>query len=298
MATLVTARPISRPQTRARDEEVLVWPDLVFVEFIAMMVFTIALFVLSFAINAPLLDEANAAVTNNPAKAPWYLLNLQELLLHMDAALAGIVVPTAWLIILIAFPFFDQNNEGQGRWFADEKSVRNTILSFTVASVGTLSLIIWNSGKLALWLKDWFGLSGGDTLLFLERAKGIQNSLPWPGWADEIPYLWFNLKILDEGPGAGVTTFQKIDLPTVVVDFALPTIFMVGLPALLIFTLWRIGWVVSRRDALITLMSGFVGVFLMLTIIGTAFRGPGQELVWPWDLVTLEGIPGEIGEEH
>ena len=114
MATLVTARPISRPQTRARDEEVLVWPDLVFVEFISALVFTLALFVLSFAINAPLLDEANASVTNDPAKAPWYLLNLQELLLHMDPALAGIVVPTAWLIILMAFPFFDQNNRGQG----------------------------------------------------------------------------------------------------------------------------------------------------------------------------------------
>ena len=293
MASLVTARPISRPQTRARDEEVLVWPDLVFVEFIAALVFTLALFVLSFAINAPLLDEANAMVTNDPAKAPWYLLNLQELLLHMNPALAGIVVPTAWLIILMAFPFFDQNNFGQGKWFADAGSVKNTIFSFFVGAGGTLILIIWNSGKLALWLNDWFGWSGGKTLAFLERAKAIQNNLPWPGWSEEIPYLWFNLKILDEGPGAGVTTFQKIDLPTVVVDIAIPTILIVGLPALLIFTLWRIGWVVSRRGALITLMSGFVGVFLMLTLIGTAFRGPGQELIWPWDLKTLEGIPGE-----
>ncbi len=293
MATLVTARPISRPQTRARDEEVLVWPDLVFVEFIAALVFTLALFVISFAMNAPLLDEANAMVTNDPAKAPWYLLNLQELLLHMNPALAGIIVPTAWLVILMAFPFFDQKNSGQGKWFADANSVKNTIFSFFVGAGGTLSLIIWNSGKLALWLNDWFGWSGGKTLAFLERAKAIQNNLPWPDWADEIPYLWFNLKILDEGPGAGVTTFQKIDLPTVVVDLALPTIFMVGLPALLIFALWRIGWVLSRRDALIVLMSGFVGVFLMLTIIGTAFRGPGQELIWPWDLKTLEGIPGE-----
>jgi GNAT superfamily N-acetyltransferase len=33
MATAVVARPVARPQARARDEEVLVWPDLVFVEF-------------------------------------------------------------------------------------------------------------------------------------------------------------------------------------------------------------------------------------------------------------------------
>ena len=41
MATAVVARPVARPQARARDEEVLVWPDLVFVEFISAMVFTL-----------------------------------------------------------------------------------------------------------------------------------------------------------------------------------------------------------------------------------------------------------------
>ena len=65
MATAVVARPVARPQARARDEEVLVWPDLVFIEFIAAMVFTITLFLLSFLVNAPLLDQANADVTPN-----------------------------------------------------------------------------------------------------------------------------------------------------------------------------------------------------------------------------------------
>ena len=295
MATVVVARPVVRPTPRARDEEVLVWPDLVFVEFISALVFTVALFFLSFAMNAPLLDEANANVTNDPAKAPWYLLNLQELLLHMNPALAGIIVPTVWLIILGGFPYFDQSTEGQGKWFADANSIKNTVISLNVGLWGTLSLILWNSGKVAIWLKDWFGFSGGDRFAFLERAAAIKDPsvLPWPGWADSIPYLWFNLKILDEGPGAGVTTFQHIDLPTLLVDIGIPTGFMVGLTSLLVFTFWKIGWVLTRRGALITLMSGFVGVFLMLTIIGTAFRGPGQDLTWPWDLRTLEGIPGQ-----
>ena len=295
MATAVVARPVARPQARARDEEVLVWPDLVFVEFIAALLFTVTIFILSFAINAPLLDEANASVTNDPAKAPWYLLNLQELLLHMNAALAGIVVPTVWLILLGAFPYFDRSTEGSGKWFAEANSVRNTVVSFMVGFWGTLALILWNSGKLALWLNEWFGFSGGKHLAFLENSAAIKNAeiLPWPGWADEIPYLWFNLKILDEGPGAGVTTFQHIDLPVLLVDIGIPVGFMVGLSCLLIYAFWRIGWVLTRRDALVTLMSGFVGAFLMLTIIGTAFRGPGQDLIWPWDLKTLEGIPGQ-----
>ena len=114
MATVVVARPAARPTPRARDEEVLVWPDLVFVEFISAMLFTVLLFLLSYLMNAPLLDEANANVTNDPAKAPWYLLNLQELLLHMNAALAGIVVPTVWLIVLAAFPTSIARRRGRG----------------------------------------------------------------------------------------------------------------------------------------------------------------------------------------
>ena len=104
MATAVVARPVARPQTRVRDEEVLVWPDLVFVEFIAALIFTLTLFLLAFLVNAPLLDQANGDVTPNPSKAPWYLLNLQELLLHMNPAMAGVIVPTIWLVILGAFP--------------------------------------------------------------------------------------------------------------------------------------------------------------------------------------------------
>ena len=71
----MAAEAISRPAPRRREEEVLVWPDLLFVEFIAALIFTIGIMVLSFAANAPLLDEANPDRTPNPSKAPWYFLN-------------------------------------------------------------------------------------------------------------------------------------------------------------------------------------------------------------------------------
>ncbi|MGH2584720.1 MAG: menaquinol-cytochrome C reductase, partial [Dehalococcoidia bacterium] len=98
-------RPAPPPERRARrerDEEVLVWPDLVFVEFIAAVLLTVTLTILSAAISGPLLDKANPDATPNPSKAPWYFLNLQELLLHMHPALAGVVVPTIFLILLAA----------------------------------------------------------------------------------------------------------------------------------------------------------------------------------------------------
>lgn len=293
MATAVVARPAARPQPRTRDEEVLVWPDLVFIEFIAALVFTITLFILSFLMNAPLLDQANADLTPNPSKAPWYLLNLQELLLHMNGAMAGVIIPTVWLIIMGAFPYFDSDHEGQGVWFGTPAAVKITVLSSIVGVVVTWLLIFWDSGKIAWALNDWFGLSGGDSLRFLENARAIQNELPWPEWSKSIPYLPFNLKLLDGTGQGGPTTFQNLDLPAWIVEQGIPIIAMVGLPTMMIWGMWKMGWVETRRDALLALMSGFIGAYGILTLAGTAFRGQGQELVFPWDLKVGEGIPGQ-----
>ena len=49
--------------------------------------------ILSTVLDAPLLNQANLDVTPNPSKAAWYLVALQELLLHMNPALAGVIVP-------------------------------------------------------------------------------------------------------------------------------------------------------------------------------------------------------------
>ena len=84
---------------------------------------------LSVLVNAPLLDRANANITPNPSKAPWYFLNLQELLLHMDKGLAGVIVPTVALIVLMAIPYIDRSNDGQGTWFGTANAVRITVFS-------------------------------------------------------------------------------------------------------------------------------------------------------------------------
>ena len=126
------ARP--RPK-REREEEVLVWPDLVFVEFIAATLFTITFLLLSVFINAPLLNRANADVTPNPSKAPWYFLNLQELLLHMDKAWAGVLLPTIALVFFAVIPYIDRSREAQGIWFGTKYSVRITIIAALYATV-------------------------------------------------------------------------------------------------------------------------------------------------------------------
>src|SRR6266513_3024824 len=96
-----------RPR-RERDEEVLVWPDLVFVEFIATLLFTLAMVILSFVANAPLQDHANPNHTASHPKQPWYFLHRQKLLMHMEPALAGVIVPTVLLSLLAVNPYYDR----------------------------------------------------------------------------------------------------------------------------------------------------------------------------------------------
>jgi menaquinol-cytochrome c reductase cytochrome b/c subunit len=138
------ARP--RPK-REREEEVLVWPDLVFVEFIASILFTITFMMLSVFINAPLLNRANPEVTPNPSKAPWYFLNLQELLLHMDKAWAGVLLPTIALVFFAVIPYIDRSREAQGIWFGTKRAVRLTVVSLVYALVVSVALVVFDAGE-------------------------------------------------------------------------------------------------------------------------------------------------------
>jgi hypothetical protein len=146
-----------RPK-REREEEVLVWPDLVFIEFIAALLFTITFGILSIVINAPLLNRANSDVTPNPSKAPWYFLNLQELLLHMDKAWAGVLLPTIALGFFASIPYLDRGRAGQGIWFGTKYSVRLTVIAATYAILVSGLLVVMDAGDRSL-TPDWTGVT-------------------------------------------------------------------------------------------------------------------------------------------
>ena len=71
------------------QKEIHVWPFLLRIEFLAAMIVTIILMVWSITLNAPLEEPANPNLTMNPAKAPWYFLGLQEMLVYFDPWIAG-----------------------------------------------------------------------------------------------------------------------------------------------------------------------------------------------------------------
>jgi hypothetical protein len=96
------------------DEKVLVWPDLVYTELIAMIIATFVLVVWAVLLKAPLEQPATSAKAPNPSKAPWYFLGLQEMLVYYDPWMAGVVLPTMIIIGLMALPYIDFNREGNG----------------------------------------------------------------------------------------------------------------------------------------------------------------------------------------
>ena len=338
---MAAASPAQTRPRREREEELLVWPDLVFVEFIAAVLFTFTFTVISALVRAPLINRANPDVTPNPSKAPWYFLNLQELLLHMHPALAGVIVPTIALVLLAAVPYLDRSREGQGTWFGTANAVRISVASAAFTAFVLPLLILFDQGRFALWwedvtgkkwMSDWnlpgwvpgFAEAIWD-LVFVRQTRSIQTEWKWRinveglqigggdgylNWPEDFTHIPmpFNgtswpIKIADSGdpppqwyqdlPGwltGGMHWYDlNLNLPAFIVEILIPTTIMVALPLFLVWLLWRIGWIVTRRDVALSIFSGFIVVYWVMTIIGAGFRGAGQDLVLPWDVPAIDG---------
>src|SRR5210317_1072599 len=63
-------------------EKVWCWPNLVYTELFVIIAGTIFLIVWAIIFKAPLEEPANPTWAPNPAKAPWYFLGLQEMLVY------------------------------------------------------------------------------------------------------------------------------------------------------------------------------------------------------------------------
>lgn len=271
---VAASRAVEARKRRQREEELLVWPDLVFIEFISAVLFTVLIVALAVLVDAILLDRANPAVTPNPSKAPWYFLNLQELLLHMHPALAGVIVPTVALIALGAIPYWDNTAEGQGEWLSTPRAWLNTYVGAGVGSIGTLLLILFDDAQHA---KIWEKLTGTDwPIPALRNLRAIQNEIPWPK-------SWLKVPLGDKVLRTDLLGLPKISLdiniPGLLVEQIIPVSTMVGLPILLSIAAWKTKIAQTKRDHMILQFSGFIAVYVTLTIIGTYMRGEGLALV-------------------
>lgn len=107
--------------TPENREKVWSWPNLVYIELFAGILCTIFLIVWAIFFKAPLEEPANPTWAPNPAKAPWYFLGLQEMLVYFDPWMAGVVLPGIIIVGLIAIPYIDINPKGNGYYTFKER---------------------------------------------------------------------------------------------------------------------------------------------------------------------------------
>ncbi len=135
------------------DETVPSWPYLLRAELLVFVIVMLVCVALGLFFDAPLKEAANAIVPENPAKAPWYFLGLQEMVSY-SAFAGGMVIPALALIGLALIPYLDREPEPQGVWFSGPRGRKIALQAAVIASVfAVLAVAIpVNFG----WLRNWF----------------------------------------------------------------------------------------------------------------------------------------------
>jgi len=197
-------------------------PHLLFAEAAVFMLAIAISVVLAIILDAPLKEIANPAVPENPAKAPWYFLGLQELVSH-SAFMGGVGIPLIVLLGLGLIPYLDRENEGTGNWFGGAGGGLLVAGSafFGLAAVVALEALVIRFG----WIRQWF---------------------------PHTPQLI--ITILNPG--------------------TLLTVLYAG------YSLWCLKRYDSTRAGALALFTCFVCGFVVLTVIGTYFRGPNWDFYW------------------
>jgi quinol-cytochrome oxidoreductase complex cytochrome b subunit len=207
---------------RGPENTVPSMPHLFYAELAVLMLTVFICVILSLFIDAPLKEIANPAVPENPAKAPWYFLGLQEMVAY-SAFMGGIGIPSIVLISLALIPFLDREKTETG---------------------------------------VWFGGPGGWTLVWRSVIVGLVASIAIEVFAIRFGWLreWF------------------LNIPQLVITFINP-----GTVLTLIYMLYSV-WLVRRynstRAGALGLFTCFLCGFVVLTIIGTYFRGPNWVFYW------------------
>jgi quinol-cytochrome oxidoreductase complex cytochrome b subunit len=130
----VTARTLEAPGTTVNAV-----PDLARRAMIVTLGTIALISILAVFIKSPLEEPANALVTPNPAKAPWYFLWLQEIVtdttLHVfgwftinGAFIGGVILPGAMITLLTVWPWLDRSPAiATGEWFPRDRRTQNLV---------------------------------------------------------------------------------------------------------------------------------------------------------------------------
>ncbi|MBZ0283845.1 MAG: cytochrome b N-terminal domain-containing protein [Anaerolineae bacterium] len=210
-------------------EKVTTLPHLVSREIAFALVMTGAILLWSLWVNAPLEAAANPDQSPNPAKAAWYFMGLQELLLHFHPVFGAIIIPALGLGALAVLPYQRFDLSAEGVWFRSRKGRQMAVVGAVTALIGVPLLVLLD-----------------------EYVLDLQGMLP--------------------------------SLPTIISNGWIP------LAALLLLLIGYYDGMkrVFKATACETRQSLFVLLviaFVVLTIIGVAFRGESMALMLPWEVL-------------
>jgi quinol-cytochrome oxidoreductase complex cytochrome b subunit len=149
--TITVPRRINQEVDKSR---VTTMPHLVSIEFVFALVWLALLITWSVLVNAPLESAANPAHSPNPAKAAWYFMGFQELLLHFHPVFGAIIIPGLGLLALFLLPYLDQDMDTAGIWFRSLKGRWLAGVGFAIGVLGTVGFVLLDEYWLDLpgWL--------------------------------------------------------------------------------------------------------------------------------------------------
>ncbi|MEO8586572.1 MAG: hypothetical protein ABI584_10465 [Acidobacteriota bacterium] len=201
------------------DKKVFSWPDLVYVELISLIVCSIVLIVWSIVLKAPLEEPANPGAAPNPAKAPWYFLGLQELLVYFDPWMAGVVLPTLIIVGLMAIPYIDTNPRGNGYFSFRERKWEIVMFCFGFIILWVVLIILgtflrgpnWNFfGPYEYWDPNKLVPLNNVSVSEIFWVKWLKTALPAFWLKRELPGILLVLFYMGALPGLlGKTLFKR-----------------------------------------------------------------------------------------
>lgn len=136
------------------SERVMFWPHLMVREIVQSLVIVAIVLTLAAVLGAPLGERANPGMSPNPAKAPWYFMGFQELLIHFHPVFAVLVLPVLAFLGLLALPYLTPAADTAGRWFLSPLGKRSAALA-AVAACGLVPLLVVLDERAGSGAKNW-----------------------------------------------------------------------------------------------------------------------------------------------
>jgi len=124
------------------SEYVTTLPHLLLRELSAALVLVAFVMVVSLVFDASLGEKANPGMSPDPAKAPWYFVGVQELLLHFDPLFALVVLPLLGIAGLVLIPYLPYEQDTSGIFMMSRKGRRLGLIAAITAVLATPLLIV------------------------------------------------------------------------------------------------------------------------------------------------------------